>query len=133
MADYQQTQGDCILRTEDGALIPADTGNADWRRYQAWLADDNTPDPAPAPPVIVPASVTNFQGRTVLRLHGLFDAVEAAIAAIEDPLQGAIAREAFERGSFEIDSPLLNQLLTQMGKDGAFRDQLFIEAAAISA
>lgn len=80
----------------------------------------------------VPRRVTNFQGRTVLRLHDLFDAVQGAISAIEDPLQKAIAQDAFDRGGFELDSELLNQVLSQMGHDAAFRDALFVEAAAIS-
>lgn len=36
-----------ILRTIDGAIIPPDTRNRDFRAYQAWLAAGNTPDPVP--------------------------------------------------------------------------------------
>lgn len=35
-----------ILRTSDGAWIPIDTDNRDYREYQEWLAAGNTPDPA---------------------------------------------------------------------------------------
>ena len=80
---------------------------------------------------LVPASVSNFQGRTVLRIHGLFDTVQAAINAMGDPLQKAIAQDAFDRGGFERDSTLLNTVLTALGHDEAFRDALFVEAAAI--
>ena len=31
----------------DGATIPADLGNTDWRQYQEWLAQGNTPTPVP--------------------------------------------------------------------------------------
>ncbi|HZQ01423.1 MAG TPA: hypothetical protein VFB13_17895 [Reyranella sp.] len=37
-----------VVRASDGAFIPADLANADWGRYQAWLAVPNTPDPVPA-------------------------------------------------------------------------------------
>ena len=50
MAAYRETAGDSVIRTADGACIPHDERNRDWRKYQAWLADGNTPDPYVAPP-----------------------------------------------------------------------------------
>ena len=38
-----------VLRTTDGAFIPADGGNRDYREYQEWLAAGNTPEPADQP------------------------------------------------------------------------------------
>ncbi|WP_457795727.1 hypothetical protein [Methylocystis sp. S23] len=35
-----------VRRDADGAIIPADPANADWREYQEWLADGNAPSPA---------------------------------------------------------------------------------------
>jgi hypothetical protein len=43
-----QLNGNTILRLDDGACIPRDEGNADYRAYEAWLAAGNTPDPAPS-------------------------------------------------------------------------------------
>jgi hypothetical protein len=40
---------DMILRDDDGAFIPFDEANADYREYQAWLAKGNEPTPATAP------------------------------------------------------------------------------------
>lgn len=40
---------DGVIQRSDGAFIPADPGNADYREYQAWLAAGNTPTQEPAP------------------------------------------------------------------------------------
>lgn len=45
VAIYQLTAGGVRL---NGAEIPNDPQNRDWRRYQDWLALGNTPDPAEA-------------------------------------------------------------------------------------
>jgi hypothetical protein len=51
MTDYKLTRFG-VLRIADGAFVPNDIRNTDWMTYQAWLAGQNTPDPAdpdPAP------------------------------------------------------------------------------------
>lgn len=51
MADYKRSLDGAIVRTRDGATVPDDPRNPDWRDYQAWRAAGNQPDPPPpAPP-----------------------------------------------------------------------------------
>ena len=47
---YQLTKGTSIKRLSDGAFIPNDPGNTDYREYLEYLEAGNTPEPAPAPP-----------------------------------------------------------------------------------
>ena len=56
---YQLTTGTSIKRLSDGATIPNDPGNRDYREYLDWLEAGNTPEPAPAPPP-PPPSYTAF-------------------------------------------------------------------------
>ena len=56
---YQLTTGTSIILLSDGATIPNDPGNRDYREYLEWLEAGNTPEPTPAPPP-PPPSYTAF-------------------------------------------------------------------------
>ena len=55
MSDYQLTATDSsIIRTEDGACIPADPANRDYAEYLQWVEDGGVPDPYVPPPPVLP-------------------------------------------------------------------------------
>ena len=41
-----ENRTDAVQRIADGATIPNDPLNRDWREYQGWLTAGNTPQPA---------------------------------------------------------------------------------------
>jgi hypothetical protein len=42
---FNQTEPSCVIRTSDGACIPFDPANTDYKEYLKWLAEGNTPQP----------------------------------------------------------------------------------------
>ena len=49
---YKLTCDETIIRLTDGASIPPDKHNRDYRAYLHWLEDGNTPEPADPEPVV---------------------------------------------------------------------------------
>ena len=63
-----------IRRVSDGAFIPADERNADWRDYLAWVAEGNEPEPPAVPEPVrdrTPAEKLAAAGITVAELKTL--------------------------------------------------------------
>ena len=72
MADYQLTATDSIIRTEDGACIPADPANRDYAEYLKWVEDGGVADPyvepePPPPPPPTPEQQILFDHENRLR------------------------------------------------------------------
>ena len=81
----------------------------------------------------VPASVSRAQGKTALINAGLWSAVLAAVAAIEDATQKQLAEVALhDAGTWERSSPTLNALAYGLGMDDAQLDALFTSAAGVT-
>ena len=62
---YTLTSSTTIVRDADNTFIPADPANTDYKEYQAWLAEGNTPNPyvpPTAPPPVQP-SLTDLQAQ----------------------------------------------------------------------
>lgn len=80
----------------------------------------------------VPQQVTRAQGKVVLIQMGLWPQVQAYVAAIEDPVQRAIAEVAvYETLHWQRDSPFLNQAADALGITQEQMDQLFIQASQV--
>ena len=76
MTMYQLTiTGGTIIRTADGAFIPFDSANTDYRAYLEWVAAGNEPEPAPEPeqaPALTTEQKLEAAGLTVDELKTLF-------------------------------------------------------------
>lgn len=73
-----------VIRLTDGAAVPPDTANADWRQYQAWLAAGNAPDPAETAQEIADRQVREaaLSARETDR-HALIQLVQDLTASIQ--------------------------------------------------
>ena len=120
-----------ILRIADGAYIPSDNGNIDWKAYLAWKNAGNSPEPAPVEPAQVPASVTMRQARLALLAAGKLDDVEAAINALPEPpktpalIEWNYSNEVLRHNGF------VSQIAPMIGMTPADLDAIFIDAAKL--
>ncbi|MEG0003993.1 hypothetical protein [Comamonas sp.] len=99
-----------------------------WLYDGATFSRPPTPEPQPDP---VPHSCTRRQGRLALLAQGLLDDVEAAIAAIADPLDQRAAQIEYEADTWERDNPFVQQTWTQLDGTPEQLDELFRMAATL--
>jgi hypothetical protein len=74
MADYKIVEGG-VQRASDGATIPLDEGNGDYRRYLEWVKDGNQPDPADGPPQ---EELDRVARKQTLRANTLFNQLKSS-------------------------------------------------------
>ena len=99
--------------------------------FEAIPQPEPEPEPEPLPPA-VPQQVTMRQARLALLGAGLLDDVDAAIAAIPDPVQRKAAQIEWEYAStVERQSPFVQQLAAGLGLSAEQMDDLFVQAAAL--
>jgi hypothetical protein len=67
---YQLTTSTSIIRLSDGAHIPDDPGNRDYKDYLEWVNEGNTPLPAPAPPPPPPNYIAFWDALLTSNVYG---------------------------------------------------------------
>lgn len=128
---YKLTQNTSIIRLSDGACIPSDNTNADYKSYLAWMDSGNTPQESDAPTTPRITKVTMRQARLALLGAGKLPAVNEAIAAMQGA-QGEAARIEWEYSQeVQRDRGLVSALSSQLGMTEEQLDALFTAAAAI--
>lgn len=83
------------------------------------------------PPTPVPASVKAWRLRAVAKLTGLWNDIEAVIAALPTDQQ-TVAREAFNDSEIERLHPLTLLIFAQLGKTATEADDIFRAAASLA-
>lgn len=76
---YKLTLSGTEVVRSDGAHIPADAGNGDYRDFLAWCAEGNVPDPA------VPAATLDSRRAAIV---DAIDQVSAAVMEVGAPYAG---------------------------------------------
>ena len=105
---------------------------------EVWVNESSIDRPV-VPDLPAPRSVAMWRARTIMKVTPwgegtLFQAVQAAIAGLEDPLQKAAAEEALERGSdFDRDGVFVPMLASVVGISDEQLDELMAQAAALPA
>lgn len=109
MADYRLV-GDAVIRLADNASIPADPGNSDWQKYQAWLAAGGVPETPDLPPRTVRKSLI------IQRLHDA-GKLAAASAALNSDVYARERWYAPDQPAVHADNEEVVALLKAIGAD----------------
>ncbi|MHA2265803.1 MAG: hypothetical protein ACXAEN_25715 [Candidatus Thorarchaeota archaeon] len=97
MASYKLMDTNVIVR-DDGAFIPQDPRNRDFRRYEAWLAKGNTPAPPDAEPMVTDADFVEQEIKASSTLQTLVAVIAKGNGVTEAEMMNTIRAEAKPRG-----------------------------------
>lgn len=128
-----------ILRVADGASIPADPENTDYKRYLEWVAQGNAPEqPTDTVPVAAQLSCSKLQGELALLeepsptsdqptfLHW----AEARIDAEQDPVRKRTMQAYFNAPTWREDDPIVPAIWQEAGRDLSELPAVFARANA---
>lgn len=87
---YTLTATSILVRDEDGAYIPSDHGNRDYREYLAWVDEGNTPNPYVPPPPPIPQTISDRQFFQMAAIAGLLTEDEALAAVATGVIPGVL-------------------------------------------
>jgi hypothetical protein len=130
---------DLVLRLDGVLVLTAADDNPDTLAFREWLAAGNVPGDAVPLPISTPRSVAMWRARTIMKVTPwgdgtLFEAVQTAIAGLDEPLQRATAEEALERGDlFDRDGVFVPMLAAVVGISDEQLEDLMHQAAALPA
>ena len=125
-----------ITRARDGASIPADPANRDYREAMDALAAGDTIEAFVASetdPLTIP--LNRFQFDAMLRILGLTDAaIEAAIdTAVTDPTENKVAKARYYKAeAYNRSHPLFALLAPEVGLTDAQIDAAWATAVTIN-
>ena len=114
-------------------MLRADLG-ADAAQYEDLIAEVEAAYVPPEPqPIPVPQQIARAQGKAALIMQGHWQAVLDYVAAIQDPIQRALAEVALnDTLTWERSSPFLTAAAAGMGMTDEQLDALFIQAGGIA-
>ena len=124
---FNQTEPSCVIRTTDGACIPADPSNTDYGAYLVWLSEGNTPTPADPIVIPVPTTISMAQAQLALLAAGHLDDVEAAVEPL--PRESQIIWK--KANTVQRGDPLVAQMAALLGLNEAGVDALFIAGSKL--
>jgi len=119
------------ISTLDGEYIEAfDDGRRGCYPGPGHTYDDNT-DSFRAPTTVngIPQLISRGQGRRQLKSEGLLGVVEGNIQSL--PVDDELRMAYEDAGTWDRQSPALNNMLKMLGKDDAAADAFFISASTI--